>query len=90
MRCAVCSYLAQEEKKGTRDGCSARKIGRTPMWCPHLNCRAHACREHRNDVHKLSELGIDLSKFHKVSRISYTQKHLGKHKKPEGSGGPGS
>lgn len=90
VRCAVCLYLAQEEKKGTRDRdrTTPRMIGRTPMWCPHINCRAHACREHRNSVHKLSELGVNLTKFHKVARIAYTRKHPGRRRKPEGSGQP--
>ena len=87
VRCAVCSFLAQEDKKslGTRQT-PDRKIGRTAMWCPHPSCRAHACKEHRKDVHKLSLEGVNLTKFHNESRITYTQKNPGRHRKPEGSG----
>ena len=87
VRCAVCSFYAQEDKKsiGTRQRPN-RKIGRTAMWCPHPSCRAHACKEHRNDIHRLSLEGVNLAKFHNESRVAYTQKNPGRHKKPEGSG----
>ena len=87
VRCAVCSYLVQEDKKslGTRQR-QDRKIGRTAIWCPHPSCGAHACREHRNDVHRLSLEGVNLAKFHKESRVAHTQNNPGRHKKPEGSG----
>ena len=58
------------------------------MWCPHINCRAHTCKTHRKEVHRLTAVGANFSKFHKMSRIVYTQKHPGKQKKPEGTGTP--
>ena len=81
VRCAVCS-LAQEEKKSKGIwNKPERKIGRMPMWCLHIHCRAHSCKTHRKEVHRLTAAGVNLSKFHKISRIVYTQKHPGKQKK---------
>ena len=80
MSCAVCLYdkkIAKSTKAKNSRVQLSYKVGRTPMWCP--QCRAHACRTHRADVHLLTKQGVELFKYHNEKRVIHTS---GKPPKP--------
>ena len=45
IRCAVCLHLKKRKRINNIKPC------RTKFWCPHANFRAHACKDHRADIH---------------------------------------
>ena len=71
VRCAVCLYNKSELKRCGQDT-SNFKVKRTKYWCPHPDCRAHACGEHRVQVHTFVDSGIKISKFHNIARVDHT------------------
>ena len=82
MSSAVCLFIKKHRVTRT----VSFKPRRTPYWCPHPDCEAHVCKEHRREVHSYSKEGINLKTYHNTKRIAYTQAHPGEHKKPRGSG----
>ena len=82
MSCAVCLHDKRIAKNTrTRNSCAVikTKVGQTPMWCP--QCRAHACHEHREDVHLLTMQGVELFEYHNEVRVGHTWKKTGKKQK---------
>ena len=84
VRCAVCSHIANVS--GIRGSLASTQIRRSKFWCPHPDCCAHACREHRDIIHSYIEDRIFLQKYHNMKRIEHTIQNPRKHVKPEGSG----
>ena len=58
MRCAVCSHLKQDANE------KHTKIQQLRFWCPHQDCQAHVCEEHKSKVHNYVKHGIELQKYH--------------------------
>ena len=73
VRCAVCLYDKNEMKRCGQDT-SNFKVKRTKFWCPHPDCRAHACRKHRVRAHSFGDSGIKISHFHNIARVERTVK----------------
>ena len=72
MRCAVCSHLKRHATH------QYRKVRQSRYWCPHQDCQAHVCEEHRSKVHNYAKLGIELRKYHNEKRIQFTKENPGK------------
>ena len=71
--CSVCLYekrLLSERNRNGEKSTENIKVRRTPMWCP--KCRAHACHQHREDVHVLTLQGVELGKYHRHGRVQHT------------------
>ena len=64
--CAVCLDLKKTKKSNNIKPCP------TKFWCPHTNCRAHACKDHRADIHIYTANGNKLSKYHNLQRVEFT------------------
>ena len=86
--CAVCLHLKKTETtRPTRNSRNPNfKLQKSKYWCPHEDCRAHACPDHRGDIHIYASNGINLSSYHNMQRIEFTRNHPGRHKKPRNSG----
>ena len=86
--CAVCLHLKKTDTtRTTRDSSNPKfKLRKSKYWCPHDNCRVHACSDHRSDIHIYASNGINLSLYHNMQRIEFTRIHPGRHMKPMNSG----
>ena len=70
VRCAVCLH---EKKMMNENSRSNYKVRRSRNWRPHLQCRAHACTQHRLVVHNYFQQGIILRNYHNEQRINHTR-----------------
>ena len=68
MRCAVCLHLESQAPRAKEK----MKVRRSKYWCPHPSCRAHACTDHRIEIHNYAAEGVILENYHNCVRVDNT------------------